>query len=122
MDTRLLITAMAAALLSACASSTPKAPPPAIGYVVPSSAQKPGDTYDPRVAEAQRRARQMGYHVEIRHGVEFFCRTIAPISSRIPEKECVTVDGMAQAAQMNDENRAVVMESRACQGAGCTIK
>ena len=121
MHSRILPAAIAAALLSACASNAPKTPPPSVGYVVPSSAQKPGDTYDPRVAEAQRRARQMGYHVEIRHGVEFFCRTVAPISSRIPEKECITVDGMAQAAQMNDENRAVIMQSRNCQGGGCTI-
>lgn len=76
---------------------------------------------DPRVAAAQKRARELGYHLEVRHNEQYFCRTIAPLGSRLAQKECLTIDTMAQAARMADENKAATRQSGICQGAGCAI-
>ncbi len=64
----------------------------------------------------------MGYHVETRHGEQFYCRTTAPLGSRLTQKECLTADGMAQAVQMAEENQAAQRQGQLCQGGGCTVK
>jgi hypothetical protein len=102
-------------LLSACAASPPKPPP-----VVATIAQNSDAPYDARRAEAAKRAKEMGYHIETRHGDQFYCRTVAPIGSRLTEKECLTVDTMIQAARMNEENQVFQRQSQACQGGGCS--
>ncbi len=103
-------------LLGACAGS-PRKPPP----VVASTAQNSGAQYDARLAEAAKRAKEMGYHIEMRHGDQFYCRTVAPIGSRLTEKECLTVDTMIQAARMSEENQVFQRQSQACQGGGCSV-
>jgi hypothetical protein len=103
-------------VLSACATSPQK--PPA-GTVA--AAQKPEISYDARIAAAARRAKEMGYHVETRHGDQFYCRTVAPIGSRLTEKECLTVDTMAQAQLMTEENKVSLRQSQVCQGGGCVV-
>ena len=104
--------------LSACAASPQQ--PPAIGAApLAAAAQDQSVSYDPRVAAAQKRAREMGYHSEIRHGEQFFCRATAPIGSRLTQNECLNVDTMAEAARMADENKAAARQSGMCQGAGC---
>ena len=103
-------------LLSACAAS-PQKPPPVAAPVA--AAQKPGVPYDPRIAAADKRSREMGYHVEMRHGEHFYCRSTAPIGSRLTQKECLTADGMAQAVQMADENQVAQRQGQLCQGPGC---
>jgi hypothetical protein len=119
MQIRLWSMALIVVLLGACAASPPE-PQPVAGGVAP-AAGKPGYTSDPRIVEADRRAKEMGYHMEMRHNQPFYCRTIAPIGSRLTQKECLTADGMVQAAQMADENKAAQKQNRNCQGKGCTI-
>jgi hypothetical protein len=108
--------AMLGILLGACATS-PQKPPP----VAAATAQNSGALYDARLAEAAKRAKEMGYHIETRHGDQFYCRTVAPIGSRLTEKECLTVDTMIQAARMNEENQVFQRQSQACQGGGCSV-
>ena len=117
MQIRILPVAVAAIVLSACAAS-PRKPPPRTA----AAAQQPELSYDARIAAADRRAKEMGYHVETRHGEQFYCRTVAPIGSRLTSKECLTVDSMIQTARMAEENRAAQLQSQLCQGAGCVPK
>lgn len=63
----------------------------------------------------------MGYHLEVRHGEQYFCRTVAPLGSRLTQKECLSIDTMAESARMADENKASQQQSHMCQGAGCII-
>jgi hypothetical protein len=124
MQIRVLPLAMAGILLGACAASPPQ-PQPVIGAVAPASVaatgDKPGYVSDPRVVAADRRAREMGYHMEMRHDQQFYCRTVAPIGSRLTQKECLTADGMVQAVQMAEENKVAQKQQSNCQGAGCTF-
>jgi hypothetical protein len=120
--------AIASMLLSACASMNQSTPtvavaPPAVAPSAgaPPAAQKPAVAYDPRVAAADKRAREMGYHTEMRHGEQFYCRTTAPLGSRLTQKECLTADGMAQAAQMAEENQVAQRQGQLCQGNGCVV-
>jgi hypothetical protein len=103
-------------LVSACAAS-PQKPPP----VVATAAQNSDAPYDARRAEAAKRAKEMGYHVETRHGDQFYCRTVAPIGSRLTEKQCLTVDTMIQVVRMSEENQAAQRQGQICQGSGCGV-
>ncbi|MDB6099152.1 MAG: hypothetical protein JWN58_1855 [Gammaproteobacteria bacterium] len=117
------LAALAGIFLSAWAAS-PQKPPATAGVaptVVAAAVQTSSSSYDPRVAAAQKRAREMGYHSEVRHGEQYFCRTIAPLGSRLTQKECLNVDTMEEAARMADENKRSVQQMRNCQGPGCTI-
>jgi hypothetical protein len=109
--------AISGVLLVACAAS-PQKPLPVVASTAPVS----GAEYDARIAEAAKRAKEMGYHVETRHGDQFYCRTVAPIGSRLTEKECLTVDTMIQTGRMAEENQAAQRQGQLCQGNGCTIK
>jgi len=127
--------AIAAMLLSACASTNTSTPivtavvPPAAAApgaetptaTPPAAVQKPRVPYDPRVAAADKRAREMGYHVETRHGEQFYCRTTAPLGSRLTQKECLTADGMTQAVEMAEENQVAQRQGQLCQGPGCVV-
>jgi hypothetical protein len=86
---------------------------------VASSAKAP---QDPHLVTAARYARENGYHQETRHGDLFWCRHVAPLGSRLEEKQCLTSDGMIQAAEISEQNRATFQQSQMCQGANCTIK
>jgi hypothetical protein len=115
MRIHVLPVALLGILVSACAA-TPQKPPPTT--LIASNAQNS----EARIAEAAKRAKEMGYHVETRHGDQFYCRSIAPIGSRLTEKECLTVDTMIQTARMAEENQAAQRQGQLCQGAGCYIK
>jgi hypothetical protein len=117
MQVRVWSAGMMGILLSACAASPQKPPPVAVA--APAAAPAP---YDPRGAAAEKRSREMGYHVETRHGEQFYCRTTAPLGSRLTQKECLTADGMAQAVQMAEENQAAQRQGQLCQGGGCTVR
>jgi hypothetical protein len=116
MQTPIWPVAILGVLLGGCAAS-PQKPQP----VVASNAQNSDANYDARLAEAAKRAKEMGYHIETRHGDQFYCRTVAPIGSRLTEKECLTVDTMIQSARMREENQAAQRQGQLCQGAGCVI-
>jgi hypothetical protein len=120
MRTHILVLAVLCVLASACAGSLTKPQTVAVAPPPP-AAQKSGAAYDPRMAESNRRAREMGYHMETRHGEQFYCRTTAPIGSRIEQKECLTAASMAQAVQMADENQAAKRQGQVCQGAHCVV-
>ena len=133
MQVRVWSAGMMGILLSACAASPQKPPPVAVAApaaapaaapsaapaVAPAAAPAP---YDPRIAAAEKRSREMGYHVETRHGEQFYCRTTAPLGTRLTQKECLTADGMAQAVQMAEENQAAQRQGQLCQGAGCIVR
>jgi hypothetical protein len=74
---------------------------------------------DPHVTAANRYAREMGYRIEMRHGVQFYCRVTEPPGSRFPEKQCLTVDGIFQAQQITEQNQAYFRQHQTCSGAGC---
>jgi hypothetical protein len=111
--------AMAGLLLASCAASPLKISQSGTSPA-PRTPASPGYTPDPRVTAADKRAKELGYHMELRHDVQFYCRTVAPLGSRLTQKECLTVDTMAEAAQITEENQATLRQSRACQGGGCS--
>jgi hypothetical protein len=98
--------------LSACATSHQPRP----------AAAAPNASYDPRIAESDKRAKEMGYHVETRHGEQFYCRTTAPIGSRLTEKQCLTAATMAEVARIADENQTTFQQGHNCLGSNCVIK
>jgi hypothetical protein len=114
MRIRIWSVAVVAIAASACAASPQKPPAGAV-------ASRPELPYDARIAAAAKRAKEMGYHVETRHGDQFYCRTVAPIGSRLTQKECLTVDTMAQAQQIAEENQAAQRQGQICQGSGCSV-
>jgi hypothetical protein len=76
---------------------------------------------DPRQMQANRYAREMGYKIETRHGVQYYCRVTAPIGSRLTEKQCLTVDGVYHAGQIAEQNKANFQQNQLCQGKNCVI-
>ena len=125
------------ALLAGCATSTPPpvrqaaAPMPA-SVSAPAATAAPSSTQaltpvvttadDPRTIATNRYAREMGYKIETRHGVQFYCRSTAPLGSRLAEKQCLTVDGITQAQQIAEQNKSNFQQNQLCQGANCVIK
>jgi hypothetical protein len=122
------------ALLAGCATSTPTpvrqaAAPMAASVSAPTA---PASTQaltpvvttadDPRTIATNRYAREMGYKIETRHGVQFYCRSTAPLGSRLAEKQCLTVDGITQAQQIAEQNKSNFQQNQLCQGANCVIK
>src|ERR1700733_1686878 len=91
-------------LLVGCATSTPS---PSRHATSSSESFTPvvSTADDPHVTAANRYAREMGYRIEMRHGVQFYCRVTEPPGSRFPEKQCLTLDGMFQAQQIADQNQ-----------------
>jgi hypothetical protein len=117
MEIRVWPVAMLGILLGGCAAAPQKPAPKVASTTTPLS----GAEYDARLAEAAKRAKEMGYHIETRHGDQFYCRTVAPIGSRLTEKECLTVDTMVQTARMAEENQVSQRQGQLCQGNGCVI-
>jgi hypothetical protein len=119
--------------LGACATSHPPRPAPAAAAsaaaATPAAAKpvaagimrNPNAPYDPRVAESDKRAKELGYHVETRHGEQFYCRTTAPIGSRLTEKQCLTAATMAEVAHIVDENQVTFQQGHLCQGPNCIV-
>src|ERR1700744_5189373 len=60
---------------------------------------------DPRIVDANRFAKELGYRIETRHGVQYYCRVTAPLGSRLTEKQCLTADGIVEAKQHSDQNK-----------------
>ena len=72
----------AVVLLGGCATSTP---PPARQASTPHATQSLTPVIstadDPRIMAANRYAKEMGYKIETRHGVQFYCRITAPLGT-----------------------------------------
>ena len=105
-------------LLGGCATSTPA---PSRQATTSTEGLTPvvSTADDPHTTAANRYAREMGYKIEMRHGVQFYCRVTEPPGSRFPEKQCLTVDGIFEAQQIAEQNQAYFRQHQACQGAGC---
>jgi hypothetical protein len=128
MNTRAFLMVVGLISLSACATShQPRPAPSAVATpaaakpVAAGATQNPNAPYDPRVAESDKRAKEMGYHVETRHGEQFYCRTTAPIGSRLTEKQCLTAATMAEVAHIADENNVTFQQGHLCQGPNCIV-
>jgi hypothetical protein len=74
---------------------------------------------DPRAMAANRYARELGYKIETHHGVQYYCRSTAPIGSRLTQRECLTVDTMVLTEKSNELNNTRLMQQQACPKSGC---
>jgi hypothetical protein len=112
-------------LLGGCATSTPttvrEAKVAHPGDTPPSQALTPviSTADDPRLMEANRFAKELGYKIETRHGVQYYCRVTAPLGSRLTEKQCLTVDGIVQAKQITDQNKTALDQAGRLCGPTC---
>lgn len=126
MNTRICFMIVAVIFLGGCATSNhdsaSTSPPAAAPATIASSAKvaPSANPQDPHMVAAARYANETGYHMETRHGERFWCRSVAPIGSRLEEKQCLTLDGMVQAAQIADQNKTDFQQSHLCQGSNCT--
>ena len=105
-------------LLDACSTST-SAPPRHATTSTESLTPVLSTADDPHITAANRYAREMGYKIETRHGVQFYCRVTEPPGSRFPQKQCLTVEGIFEAQQIADQNQVYFRQHQACQGGGC---
>lgn len=101
--------ALLGVLLSACAAPPQKPLPVAVVAPAP-AAQKPGVPYTPE--ELDKRAREMGYHVETRSGQRGYCRNSAPTGSHISRQDCISADGMARAARAADDDQDQISQKQ----------
>ena len=124
-----LLTAFMLATLTACASSTPQPQPMHMASAARSGAPAATTTAttgasaipvmdEGRVADSEKRAKEMGYHVEMRDGTRFFCRTVAPMGTRIPQKECLRSDAMQQLIRRTDADKMNIRQFQSC-GPNC---
>jgi hypothetical protein len=67
-------------------------------------------------------AAELGYHVEVRDQQRFFCRTAAPLGTRLTQKECMSEDTMTDAVRSMEQNRNSWQQPKVCQGAQCEVK
>ena len=121
-----LLMASMLATLTACASSTPQ--PTRMASVAPSVAPAAATAaatdaatqvnYDPRKAESDRKAKEMGYHIVMRDGAQYYCRTIAPMGTRIPQKECLQADALQQQIRRAEEDKINIRQFQYC-GPSC---
>jgi hypothetical protein len=74
--------------------------------------------HDPRLAEAEKTAKEMGYHVVMRGDDRYYCRTIAPMGTRIPQKECLRADALQQQVHRLEEDKMNMRQFQNC-GPGC---
>jgi hypothetical protein len=122
-----LLVASTIATLAACATSTPQ--PARMVSVAPSVAPTAATaaatgaaamqvSYNPRQAESDRKAKEMGYHIVMRDGAQFYCRTVAPMGTRIPQKECLRADALQQQIRRTEEDKINIRQFQYC-GPSC---
>jgi hypothetical protein len=127
MNYKHLLMASMLATLTACATSTPQ--PTRIAFTAPSvapaaaTAAATGATamqanYDPRIADSDRKAKEMGYHIVMRDGARYYCRTVAPMGTRIPQKECLRADALQQQLRRMEEDKINIRQFQYC-GPSC---
>jgi hypothetical protein len=122
---RYLLTAYMLASLVACATSTPKhvasiAPtvaPDGATAAVTGRAASPAN-YDSRAADSERKAKEMGYRVVMRGDDRYYCRTISPMGTRIPQKECLRADALQQLIRRMEEDKVNIRQFQYC-GPSC---
>jgi hypothetical protein len=127
MNYKHLLMACMLATLTACATSTTQptrmasAAPPAAPDARTAAATDAAATqanYDPRKAESDRKAKEMGYHIVMRDGAQYYCRTVAPMGTRIPQKECLQADALQQQIRRAEEDKINIRQFQYC-GPSC---
>jgi len=123
MNHKRLLMAFMLATLTACATSTPQ--PARMATVAPSvaPAAATGATatqanYDPRIADSDRKAKEMGFRIVMRSGARYYCRTVAPMGTRIPQKECLQADDLQQQIRRMEEDKVNIRQFQYC-GPSC---
>ena len=125
MNHKHLLMASVLATLTACAST----PQPARMASVATSVAPAATTaatgatatpanYDPRIAEADRTAKEMGFHIVMRDGAQYYCRTVAPMGTRITQKECLRADTLQQQIRRLEEDKINIRQFQYC-GPSC---
>jgi hypothetical protein len=119
MNHKNLLVASMLASLTACATSAPTR----MATVAPSAAPGTGAlatqaTYDSRTAESERKAKEMGYRIVMRGDDRYYCRTVAPMGTRIPQKECLRADMLQQQIRRMEEDKINIRQFQNC-GPGC---
>ena len=125
MNHKHLLMASLLASLAACASSGPQRvasvtqsiPPHVVASPAVGASAKPAID-DPRIAESEKLAKELGYHVVDRDGARFYCRTVAPMGTRIPQKECLRSDAMQQEMRRREEDKMNIRQFQYC-GPNC---
>jgi hypothetical protein len=83
---------------------------------------QPGAPVDPRYAEAAKKARQLGYHVETRDNRKYYCRTVTPLGSHLSSKECMSWDSMVDLVRNSNQQQQDFFQPRGCTGSQCVTK
>ena len=123
MNHKHLLMASMLATLTACATSTPQPPrmASAVPPVAPAAATGATATqanYDPRIADSDRKAKEMGFHIVMRGGARYYCRTVAPMGTRIPKNECLQADDLQQQIRRMEEDKVNIRQFQYC-GPSC---
>lgn len=126
MNHKLLLIAPLLATLTACASTSPKhvaslapaAPPRAATSAAAGGATAKLAIDDPRIAESEKLAKEMGYRVVERDDGRYYCRTIAPMGTRIPQKECLRSDALQAQMRRREEDKMNIRQFQYC-GPNC---
>jgi hypothetical protein len=87
-------------ILSACTAAPSKAP---IAVANPTGVSLAQAGASNETGELDRRAKQMGYHVEIRNHERLYCQHAAPVGTHIATNHCLNAELMAQAARDDEE-------------------
>jgi hypothetical protein len=69
-------------------------------------------------ADSDRKAKEMGYHIVMRDGARYYCRTVAPMGTRIPQKECLRADPLQQQLRRMEEDKINIRQFQYC-GPSC---
>jgi hypothetical protein len=127
MNRKHLLMASMLAALTACATSTTQptrmtSVAPSVAPVAATAAAKGATAtqaiYDPRLADSDRKAKEMGFHIVMRDGDRYYCRTVAPMGTRIPQKECLRADAMQQQIRRMEEDKVNIRQFQYC-GPAC---
>lgn len=108
--------ALVSILLGACAAS-PTTPAPIAAAAPANASQKSGAAiYTPE--ELDKRAREMGYHVETRSGQRSYCHNSAPTGSHISRQACLNADAMARAVKSADDDQDQISQRQMQSSSG----
>jgi hypothetical protein len=97
---------IAAAILSStlggCSTTQPQ---PSAGAFAASDGAQQGDDSSGSIVDLDKRAREMGYHVESRNGEKAYCRNSAPTASHISRQDCLNSAGMIQSVRNAEKSQ-----------------
>ncbi len=117
-------TLLLAAVLAGCAAApqTQVPPPAATSSPAPAAKAAPGAKTAPPAgisAELYSRALENGYRAREHKGATLFCKTEAPIGSRIQKDTCVSVDQLEESIRQAELVRDRMRRGTTCAKADC---